>query len=142
MCNSLDRVAEELAESDLNGKCTKSENCVALDCSLSYLGIPISMNLILLPCEEPFGISVSVHSEILGGVIINGVYKNNTIINLYVLEQQAITEIHISQGNDFIDVQVKYVRICVSVHVCVYMCVYTCMCVSLIALDASPPQDC
>ena len=75
MCNSLDRVAEELAESDLNGKCTKSENCVALDCSLSYLGIPISMNLILLPCEEPFGISVSVHSEILGGVIINGVYK-------------------------------------------------------------------
>ena len=61
----------------------------------------------LLPCEEPYGIAIFVHSSVLGGTIIDGVFKNDTTLSLTVDGQEAIADISISQGSGFIDVEVS-----------------------------------
>ena len=106
MCNSLDDISDKLADSELSGRCTKSDNCTILECNMTYFSFPISMTMILLPCEEPYGIAIFVRGNTLG-TIIDGVFKNDTTLSLTVVGQQAIADISISQGNSFIDEEVS-----------------------------------
>ena len=74
---------------------------------MTYTGIPISMTMILLPCEEPYGIAIFVHGSTLGGTIIDGVFKNDTTLSLTVVGQRVIADISISPGSGFIDMEVS-----------------------------------
>ena len=73
---------------------------------MTYISFPISMTMTLLPCEEPYGIDIFVHSSTLG-TLIDGVFKNDTTLNLTVVGQEAIADISISQGSGFIDEEVS-----------------------------------
>ena len=106
MCNSLDDLSDKLANSELSGVCSKSGDCTILDCDMTYLSFPIYMTVTLLPCEEPYGIAIFVRSSVLG-ILIDGVFKNDTTLSLTVVGQQAIADISISQGSGFIDVEVS-----------------------------------
>ena len=64
------------------------------------------MTMTLLPCEEPYGIAIFVHSSVLG-TLIDDVFKNDTTLSLTVVGQRAIAEISISQGSSFIDEEVS-----------------------------------
>ena len=77
-----------------------------LECAMTYISFPISMTMTLLPCEEPYGIAIFVHSSTLG-TLIDGVFKNDTTLSLTVVGQEAIADISISQGSGFIDVEVS-----------------------------------
>ena len=74
---------------------------------MTYISFPISMTMTLLPCEEPYGIAIFVRSSVLGGTLIDGVFKNDTTLSLAVIGQRAIADISISQGSGFIDVEVS-----------------------------------
>ena len=73
---------------------------------MTYISFPISMTMTLLPCEEPYGIAIFAGGGTLG-TLIDGVFKNDTTLNLTVVGQQAIADISISQGSGFIDVEVS-----------------------------------
>ena len=74
---------------------------------MAYIGFPISMTMTLLPCEEPYGIALFVHSSALGGTLIDGVFKNDTTVSRTIYGIQAIADISISQGSGFIDEEVS-----------------------------------
>ena len=73
---------------------------------MTYTGIPISMTMTLLPCEEPYGIAIFVHSSVLG-TLIDDIFKNDATLNITVAGQRAIADIFISQRSGFIDVEVS-----------------------------------
>ena len=73
---------------------------------MTYISFPISMTMTLLPCEEPYGIAIFVHSSTLG-TLIDDVFMNDTTLSLTVAGQEAIADISISQGSGFIDEEVS-----------------------------------
>ena len=107
MCNSLDDISDKLADSELDGVCSKSDDCTVLECNMTYFSFPISMTMTLLPCEEPYRVAIFVHSNALGGTLFDGVFKNDTTLSLTVAGQRAIADIFISQGSGFIGVEVS-----------------------------------
>ena len=106
MCNSLDNLSDKLANSELNGRCSKSDNCTILECAMTYFTFPMSLTMTLLPCEEPYGIAIFVNGGPLG-TLIDDVFKNDTTFSRTVIGIQAIADISISQGSGFIDEEVS-----------------------------------
>ena len=75
MCASVQNLTSAFNTSDtLTGTCSISQNCLNVKCSIKLkmeggMTIPVSLTVILLPCQSPFTIYVKAEINLLGQTV-------------------------------------------------------------------------
>ena len=84
MCDSLESIYNRFsAASEVSGDCDISEDCITLLCNLitvtQFGRIPINLNIILYPCEDPYAVGVLVDVTNFN-IQINDKYTGNVTV--------------------------------------------------------------
>ena len=101
MCSSLFGLRNQtLSPSSTSGRCSVSESCTSLSCTLTvvYSGfrIPLSLETTLLPCSDPYGVHLLITSLLLGEVI-NDTFTQSRNFTISVLGSNADVIVDIKQ---------------------------------------------
>ena len=92
MCDSVRNLTNALSTGDtVTGTCNISETCLNVNCDLEIQRgsskLPVSLTVILFPCQSPFAIYVNAEISLFGQTIslADGNYSRNATIPVAIL---------------------------------------------------------
>ena len=115
MCASLNNVKNQTLALASSGDCTISDDCLNLQCSFitTYLNndVPVSENMTLLPCSNPYSFGLVLSSSLLGE-LVNGVFSESSNVSFTAFGTAGIVTITVTQQEFGVTIAVSYIVKC------------------------------